>query len=149
MSKIKALADRLRACTPEVVKQQALKSLRSHETTAINMNTDQLFAGRLANGEKMPDYSETSVMRFGKRPGPYRMYETGDFFDGFFMQAHKFPVIFNSRDLKTPRIMDLIESKGLNPNELFGLDKTNFTDMALHYVLPDLQGWLRSVIRLR
>jgi hypothetical protein len=113
------------------------------------MNTDQLFAGKLANGQDMPSYSERSVQQFGKRPGPYQLYEEGDFYRGFFMDANKFPVIFDSRDSKTPMIMELIESKGQDANEIFGVNKANFKELARVYTLPEIQEKIRSAIRLR
>jgi hypothetical protein len=149
MSKIKAMRDRLRTATPEVMRSKVLQSVENNEETAVNLNTDQLFAGKLANGQDMPEYSLVSVLQFGKPPGPYRLYETGDFYRGFFVDASKFPIVFDSKDLKTPSIMQLIESKDQDPNEIFGLNKQNRTDLARHYLLPELQGYVRSLIRVR
>jgi hypothetical protein len=149
MGKLKDMVDRLRAVTPAVMEAQTLKILRSHRETATNMNTDQLFAGELANGQDMPNYSVVSVERFGKRPGPYQLYDKGDFYRSIFMKADKFPVLFGANDNKTPRIMELIESKGQNPDEIFGVNKANLTELARVYTLPDLQQYLREIIRLR
>lgn len=149
MSKIKAMADRLRVATPEVMRSKVLEIVKDNEQTAVNLNTDQLFSGKLANGQDMPEYSMVSVLQFGKPAGPYRLYETGKFYRDFFIKANKFPIVFDSKDFKTPSIMQLIESKGQDPDEIFGLNKQNFTELARVYVLPDLQGYVRSLIRVR
>lgn len=149
MSKIKAMADRLRVATPEVMRSKVLEIVKDNEQTAVNLNTDQLFSGKLANGQDMPEYSMVSVLQFGKPAGPYRLYDTGDFYRDFFIKANKFPIVFDSKDFKTPSIMQLIESKGQDPDEIFGLNKQNFTELARVYVLPDLQGYVRSLIRVR
>jgi hypothetical protein len=149
MSLIKAMIDRLRAATPEVMRSKTLQSVKNNEETAVNLNTDQLFAGKLANGQDMPEYSLVSVIQFGKPPGPYRLFDTGEFYRGFFVKANKFPIVFDSKDLKTPSIMQLIESKDQDPDEIFGLNKQNRTEFARVFVLPELQGYLRSLIRVR
>ncbi len=140
---------RLRATTPNVMREETLRIVKSNEKIAVNMNTDQLFAGKLANGQDMPHYSVVSVQKFGKRPGPYQLYEEGDFYRGFFLKAEKFPLVWGSDDPKTPKIMELIESKGENPDEIFGPDKSNFKELARVYTLPELQEYLRKIIRLR
>jgi len=131
------------------MRKQTLKSLKNNQETAINFNTDQLFAGELADGSKMPDYSITSVTVFNKPPGPWRLYETGAFYRGIFMQTDKFPVVFSSKDSKTGKIADMLAAKGGNPDEIFGLNKQNLKDIAKEYVLPDLQSFIRSLIRVR
>lgn len=150
ISDLKQVISRLRATTPEVMKDEVLSIVRKNEDTATNMITDQLFAGKLGNGQDMPNYSEVSVHRFGKRPGPYQLYESGDFYRGVFVQAQKFPIFFDDKDRKTPSIFDLIESKGLDSNEILSLNKENFTDLGRSYVLPDLQNWFKfRVLQIR
>ena len=143
------MADRLRKLTPAVMREKTLESVRNHQETTVNMNTDQLFHGKLADGSDAPDYSQTSILKFGKRPGPWQFYGTGDFFRDFYIKAYRFPIVFDSRDLKVPLIFEAIEAKGLNPDEIFGLDKANRKDFARSYVLPDLQREIRQAIRVR
>lgn len=146
---LNAIAGRLRALTPQVMREKILEIVRDNDKIAVAMNTDQLFAGKLADGEKMPDYSERSVTVFHKRPGPWTLYDTGAFYRNFYVDAKSFPISFNSKDLKTPRIMELLESKDKNPDEIFGLNKSNFRDFGKNYVLKDAQGFLRKIIGLR
>jgi hypothetical protein len=122
--------------------------MRLHQDRAVAMNTDQLFEGRLANGDTLPEYSFVSVNVYRKPPGPWRLYDTGDFYQGFFMKAEKFPITFGSKDGKTLLIMRMVDAHKLDPDEIFGLNKANFTELVRIYALPDLQGWLRSALRV-
>lgn len=146
---LKNTISRLRATTPEVMRKETLRILRSEEQLAISMNTDQLFAGQLANGQPLPDYSETSILRFNKRPGPWTLYEDGDFYKGFFMKADKFPVMFGSKDSKTDLIRAKVEAHNLNSDDIFGVNKQNLTELARIHTLPKLQNFVRSIIRIR
>lgn len=139
----------LRQLTPEVMKKEALKSIKANEDYLTGLNTDQLFAGKLADGSDLPLYSETSVQVFGKRPGPWQLFETGSFYRGFFIRVDKFPIVFASRDNKTGLIAEALAAKGKNPDEVYGLNKSNFTDMAKEVVLPALQERIRKAIRIR
>jgi hypothetical protein len=128
------------------MREQALRSFRNHSARAAAMNTDQLFDGRLANGDTLPEYSFVSVQVYGKPAGPWRLYETGDFYNGWFVKADRFPIIFGSKDAKTLMIMRMVDAHKLDPDEIFGLNKANFTELVRIYSLPDLQSWLRSAI---
>lgn len=134
---------RLLAMTPIVMRSKTLEIMREHQATAIGMNTDQLFAGELANGDKLPEYSPLSVQVHGKRPGPWQLYDTGDFYSGWFMNAQAFPIVFGSKDGKTLLIMRMVDAYKLNPDEIFGLNKQNFREIARLYALPDLQAFIR------
>ena len=113
------------------------------------MNTDQLFHGELADGKIMPDYSTTSVLQYGKPAGPWKLFETGDFYSGFFMKGGKFPIVFDSRDQKTGAIRTLLEIHGLDSDQIFGLNKSNLKDLARNYVLPEIQDIVRKAIQVR
>lgn len=149
MSKIKKLRDNLRRMPPEVMSRQALQVMQAHENIAVGMNTDELWEGKLANGDTLWDYSPISVTVYGKPYGPVRMFDEGDFYRGFFMNAASFPIIFGSKDTKTLTIMRMVDAHQQNPDELFGLTKTNFKELVRIYSLPDLQRWVREAIRVR
>ncbi len=42
---------------------------------------DQLEQGIDGDGEKLPEYSETSIIIYGKPPGPYLLLDQGTFYD--------------------------------------------------------------------
>lgn len=124
------------------MENELLAIVNDNETTATNLNTDQLFQGEDSRGDKLPDYSATSVNVFGKPSGPIRLFDTGDFYRGFFVHADKFPVVFDSRDSKRD---ELAKNFG---NDIFGLQKQNIKELARVYVLPDLQKFIRDFLRL-
>jgi hypothetical protein len=75
----------------------------------IDLNQqNQLQHGINGLGEKLPDYSERSVNEFGKRPGPFTLEDTGDFYksfevildvDGFIIEADGIKFDFEPVDL--------------------------------------------------
>lgn len=131
------------------MRQELLKSLKRNESVAVNMITDQLWSGELGDGTQMPPYSPTSVAKFGKPAGPWRLYDQGDYYKGIFMEAAKFPVMFDNRDPKTGKIAEMLEAKGGNADEILTINSSNKDDLARNYILTDLQNYLRSIIRLR
>ena len=148
MGKLLELRDKLYQLTPERMEKELLVIVKDNEDVATNMNTNQLFGGEDSKGKKLPDYSIRSVQVFGKRAGPMTLFETGDFYRGFFVKADKFPIVFESSDRKTGKIADLLESKGTNPDDIYGLNKTNLTDFARSYVLEAYQNFIRNFIRV-
>lgn len=137
------LASKFRKLTPEAMEKIVLNSLKKNEGIVTGMNTDQLWRGEDAEGKKLPEYSERSVQVFNKPPGPMRLFDEGDFYRGFFIKTDKFPVVFDSRDNKTGKIAEMLAAKGHNPDDIYGLQKENATDLARSYVLEDIQKVLR------
>lgn len=148
MGKLLDLAAKFKQLTPERISKELLTITKANEETVTNLNTDQLFAGEDAKGKKLPNYSERSVQVFGKRAGPMQLFNEGDFYKGFFVQVEKFPITIFSHDLKTGKIADLLESKGEDPDDIYGLNKENLTDFSKYYVLADFGKWLRDFIHV-
>lgn len=148
MGKLIDLTNKLHQLTPERMTKEVLNIVKSNQETATNLNTDQLFSGEDAKGNKLPNYSERSVQVFGKHPGPWTLFESGSFYRGFFVRADKFPVVFESSDLKTGKIADALLSKGENPEDIYGLNKSNLTYFSRNYVLEDLQKFLHDFLRV-
>jgi hypothetical protein len=98
----------------------------------------------------LPEYSDASVNIFGKPAGPWRLFDTGEFYRGFFVRIEGGRAIFDSRDSKTTVILQrLDERRNAEPTEIFGLNKANLRDLARNYILPDLQAFVRQTIRGR
>src|SRR5690242_18820939 len=98
MGKLQDIANGLSELTEESIKQAALQSFSDNQRAATDLNTDQLFQGKQADGGFLPDYSERSVTVFGKPPGPMRLFETGAFYRGFFVKVEKDKAVFGSTD---------------------------------------------------
>ena len=148
MGKLIDLSNRIKQLTAQRLEAEVLIIIRENETTLTNMNTDQLFQGQDAKGKSLPDYSERSVQVFGKPSGPMKLFDTGDFYRGFFVRADKFPVVFESSDRKTGKIADLLAAKGEDPDDIYGINKANLKDFSRNYLLPDLQKFLRNFLHV-
>src|SRR5688572_18457774 len=148
MGKLIDLSNRIKQLTAQRLEAEVLIIIRENETTLTNMNTDQLFQGQDAKGKSLPDYSERSVQVFGKPSGPMKLFDTGDFYRGFFVRADKFPVVFESSDRKTGKIADLLAAKGEDPDDIYGINRANLKDFSRNYLLPDLQKFLRNFLHV-
>jgi len=65
------------------------------------INDDQLEHGERADGSLLPDYSATSVLVYGKVPGPMTLKDTGDFRANIYVQAQPDTVQIKDSDWKT------------------------------------------------
>jgi|SRR5688572_651643 len=148
MGKVLQLVAKLNQLTVSRLNEEVLASIERHETVVTNMNTDQLFQGQDSKGNSLPDYSERSVTVFGKPSGPMRLFDSGAFYRGFFLDTSKFPVVIFSNDSKTGKIAELLAARGENPDDIYGLQKHNLTDLAKSYVLPDLKKFFRNFIHV-
>lgn len=138
--------DRLKSLTPERIEGEILNIVKKNEEVVTNMNTDQLFQGQDAKGNSLPDYSKRSVEVFGKPSGPWRLFDTGDFYRGFFTKVDKFPISIFSNGRNTGQIADSLLAKGRNPDDIYGLQKNNLADLNKSYVLPEIQKFNRKIL---
>jgi len=145
---LKKFHDQLRKVNEEVILSRLLVIIKDHEQDITNANTDQLYAGKDSVGKSLPNYSARSVAVFGKRSGPFRLFDSGDFYRGFFVNASKLPITIFSNDSKTEKIAYLLQSKGHNPDDIYGLDATNSTDIKNNYLAPDLRESIRKLLFL-
>lgn len=138
--------DRVSQLTSDKVDDQLLTIVKANEKTITNMNTDQLWQGKDAKENDLPEYSNRSVEVFGKPAGPWRLFETGDFYRGFFVKIDKFPISIFSNGRATGNIADSLLSKGRNPDDIYGLTKANQSDLNEAYILEDYQKTVRKVL---
>jgi len=146
MATIFQFRDRVSQLSTEKIESDLLTIVKKNEETVTNMNTDQLFGGKDAKGNDLPDYSKRSVEVFGKRAGPWRLFETGDFYRGFFVKVDKFPISIFSNGMKTGEIADSLLAKGRNPDDIYGLNQANQSDLNKSYILGDLQKTIRDTL---
>lgn len=81
MSELEILRDKLYAIKkgmPELV----LEVLEDNASLIEDLNIEQMRRGERVDGSKLPNYSPGSVRRFGKRPGPMTLEDTGKYYRG-------------------------------------------------------------------
>ena len=146
MAGLKAHLEKLKAYTPERVADDLMAILQEQEETVTNMVTDQLFQGKDSENKDLPEYSPVSVGAFGKRPGPWQLFETGDFYRGIVFQTTKEKGIFESTDGKTPQIFEHLEAKGGNSDTLLGLNSENRKELAQEYLKEKTVAYFRQIL---
>lgn len=122
--------EKVRQFTPDRVEVDLMQILQSEEQTATNLVTDQLFQGKDSKGKDLPPYSQASVLYFNKPEGAWRLYDSGDFYRGVFMQAGKNKAVFDSNDNKRDEIFAKLENAGHNSDDVLGLNKSNLTELV-------------------
>lgn len=142
---LKEYYQKLLQFTPDRVENDLFIILKSEENTAVNMITDQLSDGKDSLGENLPDYSMTSITRFGKEPGPWTLHDTGVFYRSIMLEEG-FPVKFGSSDLKSGQIFDNLESKDRNWNDVIQLSEENRKDLSRSYLLEKSKDYFRKVL---
>jgi len=122
-----------------------LKVVKDNDNIAIDLNTDnQLFdkgidsTGSLLPGPYAPMTIEIKSI-LGQPIDRITLRDTGDFHDGFFMDASKFPLVIDSSDSKTS------ELKSEWGEDIFGLTDESQTEFN-EQILPGIQDSLRKGI---
>jgi len=82
---------------PEILK----RSFENIKPEVEDANIAQLEQGIKADGTSMPNYSVTSIMKFGKRPGPMNLRDKGDFHRGITLNVGASGIELIGNDLKT------------------------------------------------
>lgn len=130
MPGLKDLNKKLSTLDRNQIEQGLLEIIQDSSRDIVALNTDRLFQGQTSEGGELPPYSPASVMFFGKPAGPWRLFDTGDFYNKFYVDTSKFPVVLNSSDKKTPLILKKLSDKGArDPNEIFGIHKDDLDEL--------------------
>jgi hypothetical protein len=82
---------------PQIIQE----SFRAIAPLVEDLNIAQLNRGQRADGTTLPDYSPTSVLFFGKDPGPMNMHHTGAYWRGIKMTALANGIELEGTDMKS------------------------------------------------
>lgn len=96
-------------------------------------NAEQLDKGERADGQVMPDYSPTSVTVYGKPPGPIRLYDEGDFWEGIKTKIMNDGFTLISTDSKTAK---LFREFG---KETVGLQKESIEELEDDFIRAEIE----------
>jgi hypothetical protein len=120
----------IRDALPEILAEV----ITENATLIEDANIAQLQEGKRADGSYLPDYSPVSVSKFGKRPGPMTLEQTGRFHRGRTVKvykAQKFVEIIGT-DPKTGKLEALY---GLN---IIGVPEEFIEDFCQNVILPSI-----------
>lgn len=130
MDKLRQLRDQLAAVTIDEQEQNILRIIQENKSYLLDLNTGQLMHGLDSNDVLLsPVYRSKLYAEFKLTLNPLGVVDlhlTGAFHEGFFIDASKFPVLFDSTDEKTS------ELRAKYGEAIFGLDQVNKDDLAAH-----------------
>lgn len=104
-----------------------LLAIKDTKEEMLDLNRDQLLAGKTAENKRVGKYRSASYAKYKKTLNPNGVVDlklTGRFHGSFFIKADKFPLIFGARDSKTN---DLVEKYG---ETIFGLTKASLQTVS-------------------
>lgn len=100
MDRLLDLAQRLRQVR-EDMPLMIREVLEDNKTLLEDMNIAQLQRGERVDGSIQDDYSPVSVFKYGKPPGPIRLFDTGAFYRGINLEIFTRSFEMIGRDIKT------------------------------------------------
>lgn len=130
------------------LENEALRIIAELQDEIVKYNTDQLYAGQDAKGQKLkPSYSRVKYARaknsMNSLPGLGNpdLKVTGKFYRGFYLTAKNGKFEFFSSDEKTD---DLKAKYG---SDIFGLTKENEQTVNFEKIYPRLLQWILNQLR--
>lgn len=142
MGKLQDYISKLSAFTPDVQREGILKIIKNNEPALVDANIAQLMNGEDARDKMLRPYKNEQYAKFKKTLNPKGVTDlklTGSFQEGIFVDASKFPVIFDSTDEKTK---DLKADYG----DILGLNQKSLPEVTKGYLKEDTQQFYRDNI---
>jgi len=106
--------------------------IEDNEGAIVEMNLEQLREGQRSDGSTLPNYSIGSVQKFGKRPGPMTLEDTGAFYKGIRVRAGKTFAEIIGTDPKTGMLEALYDLT------IIGLSEDNLERLKFEILVPGL-----------
>lgn len=128
---------------------QAVQITRDNDNILIDMNTEQLFAGLNSKGQSLDSigggYSPVTIQIKKSKGQPtdrVTLKDTGDFYEGFFLETKNGGWDISSSDDKT---QGLINDWGA---DLFGNTEDDEREFNIEYIIPGLLQWVLANLKL-
>lgn len=142
MGKLADIARKLKGLKME---ESVLNSFRKNSPQIIDLNLAQLDSGKDSMGELLqPPYRDPGYAKMKLHLNPKGVVDlklSGEFWEGFFIEAESFPISFMSTDLKTGKLVDKYGK------QIFGLDETSL-GTAKEIVLPEVREDFRKALHV-
>jgi hypothetical protein len=138
MAGLRDLQKKLRTITGRKIENDLLLIVKSLESDLIDLNLSQLQKGETRKGKQLPFYAGTKE--------PWKLFDTGKFYGGWFVKPTKDLILFGSSDSKTTEILDKLEQRGIkNPQDIFGLSEKNFIQFQ-RLLVPRVKQYFRELL---
>ena len=132
MDPLKALKDKFKRL-PDALPGIMKESFEQIKASVEDMNIEQLDRGERADYSSLPNYSITSIRKFGKPPGPMILYDQGDFWQGITLVVTDDGVELVGRDLKT-QMLQLRYG-----DNIIGLQEDNKERVEQDHLAPEME----------
>lgn len=143
---LKTKIAQLKKLTPEFMEKEILKIVKQHEADLVDLNVQQMLSGIRADGSEIaPEYSPITVAYKKLRNQPsdrVTLKDSGDFQRYMFADVNHFPIIFDSQDWKTDR---LVKKYG---EQIFGLTEANKKEFSEHEIRNDVEALFKKLLRV-
>jgi hypothetical protein len=111
--------------------------LEENASLIEDMNIAQLREGKRSDGSDLPDYSPVSVSKYGKRPGPMTLEDTGKFHRGITVRTNLAFAEIIGTDSKTGKL------EALYGIDIVGVPLDRMDDLKFNILLPGLREKVR------
>jgi hypothetical protein len=146
MKKLQALANRIKAVSKFEVEKEILRIIKENEQAIIELNQNQLLLdGKDSKGKKLPEYQSKRYKEQKRLINPAGVTDlrlTGQFYDAFFIDTSKLPIVIDSSDSKRN---DLVKKYG---KDIFGLDEESKRILYDHYLKENILAFYKKVLQL-
>jgi len=140
---IQQLRDKLASVTIDEQEQNILRIIRDNQSYLVDLNTGQLLQGVDSDSLPLhPAYRSKSYAEFKLSLNPLGVVDlklTGAFYQGFFIDVSRFPLMFDSTDEKAG------ELKAKYGEAIFGLDRVSKEDLVAH-LKTQIQDYYKTLL---
>ena len=123
------------------VAKVAEESLQQTKDHIADLNVEQMSKGLKSDGSYMPDYSPVSVEVFGKPEGPIKLFDKGDFYQGYRVTIENGNVVVTSTDEKTGMLFKRFATKTSN---IFGLNPQYRREYINEFLKKNFRGNIKQ-----
>lgn len=137
IAKLEALKKSFQALPKEMpgILKNTFEGLKS---VVEDLNIDQLQRGERADGTSLPNYSPVSVAKFGKRPGPMTLHDSGGFYRGITLKVENEGIELIGNDIKT----EMLQLR--YGDEILGLQEKSRQEIEEDYLKEEVGKELKN-----